>query len=107
MLVTGINHVAILTEDVDRFCAFYTDVFGASVVFAETTPAFRHAILSVGGDGVLHPVEVPGNPNGRASSAVLGRGHLDHFALNVPSREAGRPHRGRGARRLPDHPRPG
>jgi catechol 2,3-dioxygenase-like lactoylglutathione lyase family enzyme len=88
MLVTGINHVAILTEDVDRFCAFYTEVFGASVVFAETTPAFRHAILSVGGDGVLHPVEVAGNAHGRASSAMLDRGHLDHFALNVPSREA-------------------
>jgi predicted enzyme related to lactoylglutathione lyase len=34
MLVNGINHVAILTEDVDRFCAFYTEVFGASVLFA-------------------------------------------------------------------------
>jgi catechol 2,3-dioxygenase-like lactoylglutathione lyase family enzyme len=88
MLVNGINHVAILTEDVDRFCAFYAEVFGASVVFAETTPAFRHAILSVGGGGVLHPVEVAGNAHGRASSAMLDRGHLDHFALNVPSREA-------------------
>jgi catechol 2,3-dioxygenase-like lactoylglutathione lyase family enzyme len=88
MLTTGINHVAILTEDVDRFCAFYADVFGATVVFAETTPAFRHAILSVGGDGVLHPVEVADNPHGRASAAMLDRGHLDHFALNVPSQEA-------------------
>jgi catechol 2,3-dioxygenase-like lactoylglutathione lyase family enzyme len=88
MLTSGINHVAILTEDVDRFCAFYADVFGATVVFAETTPAFRHAILSVGGDGVLHPVEVADNPHGRASAAVLDRGHLDHFALNVPSQEA-------------------
>ena len=88
MLVNGINHVAVVTEDVDRFCAFYTDVFGATVVFAETTPAFRHAILSVGGDGLLHPVEVAGNPHARASAAMLDRGHLDHFALNVPSWEA-------------------
>jgi catechol 2,3-dioxygenase-like lactoylglutathione lyase family enzyme len=88
MMTTGINHVAILTEDVDRFCAFYTDVFGATVVFSETTPAFRHAILSVGGDGVLHPVEIAGNPHGRASAAMLDRGHLDHFALNVASQEA-------------------
>ncbi len=48
MLVSGINHLAVGTEDVDRFCAFYTEVFGATVVFAETTPAFCHAILSVG-----------------------------------------------------------
>lgn len=88
MHVNGINHVAIITEDVDRFCAFYAEVFGASVVFAETTPACRHAIVSVGGGGVLHPVEVAGNAHGRASSAMLDRGHLDHFALNVASREA-------------------
>ena len=75
MLTTGINHVAIVTEDVDRFCAFYVEVFGADVVFAETTPAFRHAILSVGGDGVLHPVEGADNPLGRASAAMLDRGH--------------------------------
>lgn len=87
-LVTGINHVAILTEDVHRFCAFYTEVFGASVVFEETTPQFRHAILSVGGGSVLHPVEAAGNAHARASSAMLDRGHLDHFALDVPSREA-------------------
>jgi catechol 2,3-dioxygenase-like lactoylglutathione lyase family enzyme len=89
MLVSGINHVAVVTEDVDRFCAFYTDVFDATVVFAETTPAFRHAILAVDDDGaVLHPVEMAGNPHGRASANMLDRGHLDHFALNVPSREA-------------------
>jgi catechol 2,3-dioxygenase-like lactoylglutathione lyase family enzyme len=55
MLTSGINHVAILTEDVDRFCAFYADVFGATVVFAETTPAFRHAILSVAATACCTP----------------------------------------------------
>ena len=35
-----------------------------------------------------HPVEVAGNPHARASAAMLDRGHLDHFALNVPSWEA-------------------
>ena len=87
-LVTGINHVAIMTEDVDRFSDFYTEVFGARVVFEETTPQFRHAILSVGGSSVLHPVEVVGNAHALASSVMFDRGHLDHFALDVPSREA-------------------
>jgi catechol 2,3-dioxygenase-like lactoylglutathione lyase family enzyme len=87
-LTTGINHVAIMTEDVDRFVAFYTEVFGATVVFAETTPQFRHAILSVGGGGVLHPVEVQASPHGRGSAAMTDRGHLDHFAIDAASREA-------------------
>ena len=88
-LVTGINHVAIMTEDVDRFCAFYADVFGATVVFAETTPQFRHAILTVGGGPwVLHPIQTDANPHARASAAMIDRGHLDHFALEVPDRAA-------------------
>lgn len=87
-LLSGINHVAIMTADLDRFTAFYTDVLEATVVFEETTPAFRHAILSVGAGGLLHPVEVAGNLHGRASDAMFDRGHLDHLALDVPSREA-------------------
>lgn len=87
-LTTGINHVAIMTADVDRFVAFYTEVLEATVVFAETTPQFRHAILSIGGVSVLHPVEVAGSPHGRASDAMADRGHLDHLAVDVPTREA-------------------
>jgi len=87
-LTTGINHVAIMTEDLDRFVGFYTEVFGAEVVFTDTNPHFRHAILRVGGVSVLHPVQRPDGGHGRASDAMLDRGHLDHLALDVPSREA-------------------
>ena len=47
-LLTGINHVAVLTDDLDRFVEFYTGVFDLDVVFEESTPAFRHAILRTG-----------------------------------------------------------
>jgi catechol 2,3-dioxygenase-like lactoylglutathione lyase family enzyme len=87
-LTTGINHVAIMTADLDRFTSFYTEVLGAAIVFEETTPQFRHAILSIGGTSVLHPLQPADNPYGLASDAMLHRGHLDHFALDVPSREA-------------------
>jgi len=87
-LLTGINHVAIMTEDLDRFTAFYTDVLEASVVFEETNPQFRHAILAVGGTSGLHPVQMAENNHARASSTMMDRGHLDHLALDVPSREA-------------------
>ena len=87
-LLTGINHVAIMTEDLERFVGFYTDALEATVVFEETNPQFRHAILRVGGVSVLHPIQVTGSPHGRASAAMTDRGHLDHLALDVPSREA-------------------
>jgi catechol 2,3-dioxygenase-like lactoylglutathione lyase family enzyme len=84
-LTTGINHVAIMTEDLDRFVAFYTDVLEAVVVFEETNPHFRHAILAIGGVSVLHPIQPPDNPHGPASHGMFDRGHLDHLALDAPT----------------------
>lgn len=87
-LVSGINHVAILTADLDRFIRFYTDVFGVELLFEETTPAFRHAILRAGHASWLHPAEVAGNAHGAALPEMFARGHLDHLALGAPTREA-------------------
>jgi catechol 2,3-dioxygenase-like lactoylglutathione lyase family enzyme len=94
-LLTGLNHVAILTSDLDRFITFYSGVFGLEVVFKQTTPAFRHAIVRIGKDSWLHPVEVPTSPHGIASSRVFDRGHLDHLALTAASSETFEHLRGR------------
>ena len=112
-LLAGVNHVAVLTADLDRFVEFYTDVFDLEVVFAETTPAFRHAIVRTGPTSWLHPAEVAGNDHAAASPTMFDRGHLDHLALTAASPETfardprppRRPRRhrrhDRGPRRLP------
>lgn len=87
-LTRGLNHVAVLTEDLDRFVEFYTAVFDVEVVFTEATPAFRHAIVRVGPDSWLHPAEVTGNQHGAAQPAMFERGHLDHLALAADSVDA-------------------
>jgi catechol 2,3-dioxygenase-like lactoylglutathione lyase family enzyme len=87
-LARGLNHVAVLTDDLDRFVEFYTDVFELDVAFTEATPAFRHAILRIGADSWLHPAEVFGNEHGTASPAMFQRGHLDHLALTADSEAA-------------------
>lgn len=87
-LLNGFNHAALVTQDLDRLVAFYTEVFDAEVVFQESTPEMRHAILRVADSTMLHPVEVAGNPHGAGLSAMLGRGHLDHLGLCAASREA-------------------
>jgi catechol 2,3-dioxygenase-like lactoylglutathione lyase family enzyme len=87
-LVSGINHVAVLTSDLDRFVAFYAEVFDMPVLFEETTPAFRHAILRAGPSSWLHPAAVSGNPHGAALPGMFERGHLDHLALSAASAEA-------------------
>jgi catechol 2,3-dioxygenase-like lactoylglutathione lyase family enzyme len=87
-LLTGFNHVAVLTCSLDRFVTFYSRVFELEVVFIESTASFRHAILRIGKDSWLHPVEIPGNPHALATTAMFNRGHLDHLALCAASREA-------------------
>lgn len=85
-MLAGFNHVALITEDMDRFIAFYTEVFEAKVHFDLDEGELRHAMLDIGGGAALHPFTVPGR-DGRGSSEMFGRGHLDHFALNCPDEE--------------------
>jgi catechol 2,3-dioxygenase-like lactoylglutathione lyase family enzyme len=87
-LLSSVNHVAILTQDLDRFIAFYREVFEMEMVFSETTPAFRHAILRTGSDSWIHPAEVTGSAHGTGLPAMFDRGHLDHIALTAASQEA-------------------
>jgi catechol 2,3-dioxygenase-like lactoylglutathione lyase family enzyme len=84
-LLAGLNHVAILTADLDRFIEFYTRVFDLKLVFSEETPAFRHAILRISGQAWLHPAQVKGNPHAAAVPHMFDRGHLDHIALTASS----------------------
>jgi catechol 2,3-dioxygenase-like lactoylglutathione lyase family enzyme len=87
-LLTGVNHVAVMTADLDRFVEFYRGVFDVDVVFEEATPAFRHAILRAGPNSWIHPAEVTGNAHSHALPAMFHRGHLDHVALGAASVES-------------------
>jgi catechol 2,3-dioxygenase-like lactoylglutathione lyase family enzyme len=84
-LLSGLNHVAILTQDLDRFIAFYKRVFELEVVFMQTLPGLRHAIVRIGPQSWLHPAEIPGNAHAAAVPAMFKRGHLDHIALTAAS----------------------
>ena len=87
-LLTGVNHIAVMTADLDRFVEFYAGVFDLEVVFEEDTPVFRHAIIRTGPTSWLHPAEVTGNPHAAASPSMFDRGHLDHLALTAASPDA-------------------
>ena len=84
-LVGAVNHVAIVTRDLDRFMDFYCRVLGLEVAFFDDTPALRHAILRSGPLSWLHPVEVSGNVHGKAGGEMFDRGHIDHIALAAAS----------------------
>jgi catechol 2,3-dioxygenase-like lactoylglutathione lyase family enzyme len=88
-VIDGVNHIAVMTEDLDRFVEFYSDVFDLELVFSEDTPAFRHAILRTGPNSWIHPAEVVDrNPRNAASTSMIDRGHLDHLALTASDVES-------------------
>ena len=58
----GLNHVSLVTEDLDATLAFYRDVLQMRVVFEARNPHHgRHAMISPGGEGMgLHFFELAG-----------------------------------------------
>lgn len=87
-ITTGFNHVATLTTDLDRFTAWYQQVFGAELVFAMDAAGDhpRMHILDMGGGAALNVFEVP-------PEAMIGdqrrqgqRGAIDHYGIAVASR---------------------
>jgi catechol 2,3-dioxygenase-like lactoylglutathione lyase family enzyme len=84
-LVSGLNHVAVLTADLDRFIQFYTRVFGLEVIFSERTPGLSHAILKISATSWLHPAELPASPYADGLATMFQRGHLDHLSLTAAS----------------------
>ena len=84
-VLAGLNHVAVLTSNLDRFIEFYRRVFDLDVVFEERTAGLSHAILRIGPDSWLHPAEIPANPHAAAVPAMFQRGHIDHLAFSAKS----------------------
>ena len=88
-VISGLNHVAVITADLGRFVDFYTRIFDMKEVFREELPGLRHAILQIpGSSSWIHPAEIPGNPHATAERQMFERGHLDHLALTAQSRES-------------------
>lgn len=87
-LLAGVNHVALVTDDLDRLIDFYVSVFDAEVMCDLDEGAVRHALIDLGSGAALHPFEVDGCEHGAGRAEIFGRGHLDHVALNVADEAA-------------------
>lgn len=82
-LLTGCNHIALVTEDIDRFVAFYGGIFDGTVIDDMTEGPLRHVLLDLGGV-VLHPFQLSEpNVHAAAKNEMFQRGHIDHFGLDV------------------------
>ena len=88
----GINHLALVTADMDATVRFYHGTLGARLVSTIATATFRHYFFQFGphctvaffeyADTTIEPFAKPaGMPDPRATQ-------FDHLALNVPDEEA-------------------
>lgn len=89
MLLDGVNHVAILTNDTDRLQAFYREMFDAVIgQDGPAGPGSRLSFVHIGHSTELNVFEVPGNTEAQRQTPMFGRGRLDHLGLQAASLEA-------------------
>jgi catechol 2,3-dioxygenase-like lactoylglutathione lyase family enzyme len=88
----GINHLALVTNDMDATVRFYHGTLGARLAATISTPEFRHYFFEFGSqctvaffeyaEGPAQPfVNRAGVPNERAPQ-------FDHLSLNLPDEQA-------------------
>ena len=88
MLLSGINHVAVLTGDTERFLEFYGSVFGATHEVLQEHDGFKLTLVWVGPTSELNVFELDGNAEHERQVPMFGRGRLDHLALEAASLDA-------------------
>ena len=89
MLLNGINHVALLTNDTARLHAFYREVFDATVSHDdEVAPGVRLSFIDIGPDTELNVFQVDGNSEAQRQTPMFGRGRIDHLGLQAASLDA-------------------
>jgi catechol 2,3-dioxygenase-like lactoylglutathione lyase family enzyme len=89
MLLDGINHVAVITDDTARFVQFYEDVFDATVSMQQNIGNGTLTMVDVGPRTELNVFEVHGD---EAPDMVRGsmftHGPIDHMGLQAADRDS-------------------
>jgi len=88
----GVNHLALVTDDMDATVRFYHGVLGAPLVATLGTPAFRHYFFAFGESTTVAffeyrdlPLERFAKPAGVPDPRAV---QFDHLSLDLPDEEA-------------------
>jgi catechol 2,3-dioxygenase-like lactoylglutathione lyase family enzyme len=88
----GINHLALVTDDMDATVRFYHGVLGARVVATIGTPQFRHYFFEFGAQNTVAFFEYTGlalerlaKPAGVPDPRAV---QFDHLSFNLPDEDA-------------------
>ncbi len=90
MLLSGVDHIATITNDSDRLQRFYIDVFDATIELdgPEHPGGPRLTIINVGPHTELNVFEIDGNTQAEHQTPMFARGRLDHFGLQAADLDA-------------------
>lgn len=88
----GVNHLALVTDDMDATVRFYHGVLGARLVATLGTPAFRHYFFEIGEGSTVAFFEYRGvhhEPLRKAAGVPDPRAvQFDHLSLGLPDEAA-------------------
>ena len=88
MLLAGLNHMGVLTNDTNRLHAFYGKVFDATVFHDFLDGGMRLSLVDLGPATQLNVLEIKGNTEADRQSPMFGRGRIDHIGLEADSQES-------------------
>lgn len=89
MLLDGVNHVAIITDDTERFVRFYEAVFDAKVSHQQNIGDGTLTLIDIGPRTELNVFELgAGEHADVARGSMFGHGPIDHIGLQAADRDA-------------------
>jgi catechol 2,3-dioxygenase-like lactoylglutathione lyase family enzyme len=86
-MASGVNHIALMTGDIDRLAAFYESVFGAEIL-ARSDGVPRKCFIRVAPQTNLHVFEVGPERARKPGEEPFDSGSINHFALEARDPDA-------------------
>ena len=87
MLLDGVNHIAILTDDTDRLARFYQDIFDAPASRRQDIGPGTLTFIDIGPRTELNVFELHDGADYTRGS-MFGHGPIDHIGLQATDRDA-------------------
>jgi catechol 2,3-dioxygenase-like lactoylglutathione lyase family enzyme len=87
VLLDGVNHIAILTDDTDRLGRFYEDVFDAKVGKKQHIGPGTLTFIDIGPRTELNVFELEDKDDYKRGS-MFSHGPIDHMGLQAADRDA-------------------
>jgi catechol 2,3-dioxygenase-like lactoylglutathione lyase family enzyme len=88
LLLDGVNHIGMVTEDTDRLVAFYHDIFGCTARTVEDNDKLSLTFIDIGKRRELNVFQFKGDGPKFNRGDMFSNGALDHVGFQASSREA-------------------